>query len=1443
LAVEHQHSEQSRSGELPAVGETVSHYRLLQPLEDDYEQAAFMAEDLELNRRVCLRFLPSPHWQNPDRVEQFRQDVRKTGSVRSPHIVAVHELAIVDSRPFAVFECVSGFTLADLVADARRHPIVELGDILMQAGRGLQTAHDIGVAHLQLRPSNVGLDPQHRAILTGFAFGGPFDGVFDDRGGSSRAYEYAAPEQLEGGRQDYRSDIFALGVIMYETLTGTHPFRSESRRATVRAILENDPVPVTDLRAGLPEQVGDVVARALEKRPEERFQRVDHLLNAFSHALAEVRLEDSREFLINVINGLDDPVFVKDENHRWVILNDVMCELMGRPREELIGKSDYEIFPREQADVFWAYDALVLRTGKTSVNEEEITFKGVTRTISTKKSILREPESGRRFIVGTIRDITDQKELARELEERHRRYELAARGGNVGVWDWDLQTDHLFVDPHIKSLLGFADEEISNTLDAWLNHVHPDDRSSLVTSVRRYLKGDADQYEVEHRMHHRDGSLRWILMRGAIVRDEHGDAVRMIGTQSDVTRFKQAENALRESEEKYRSVVERASDGICIVHENRIVYANRRLADMVGLDERELIGTHYTEYIHSSEISKVAQMYAARMAGKDVPQQYETVLVTVAGESLHVEFNSAAIPYEGRRAVLAIIRDITERRKADAALRESERTARALINAPTDDVVVLLTTEGHIIDSNEQLARRFGMTISEIMGKSAWELFPSDVSRFRLDQLQKVVESRKPVRFEDESHGRWFDHILYPVLDRRGEVGKIAVIARDVTESRLAHRALRESEQSLEEAQRIAHVGSWRLPVGGDAATCTDEVYRIVGIEPGSVPPSLSAFLTFVHPDDRDQVESAIRQSMQSGQRYDLRHRVVRPDGSTRFLHGRAEVRIDDDGRPVELIGTMHDITDLVRAEQALRIREAEYRAVVEMQTEFICRLRPDGVLTFVNDAFCRQFNRTREELIGTDLTDLFPAEERAAIRDGLTRCGSEAHGVSQERRIVLPGGEVRWQLWNDRAVLDEAGAVVGYQSVGRDVTKRREAEDALRESEERFRTLTELSPDGIFVIADRRIVFANRAAVHFVGAEAAEDLANLDPLDLVHPDFQADLLTRFDDLVADRITAHAIEGTLVRRDGQQVMAEVIAAPLTYKGRPAVQMVVRDITERKRADEVLRESEEKYRLLVENQTDLVVRVDTEGRFTFVSPSYCRTFGMAAEDLVGTTFWPLVHADHHEATRRAMEDLYRPPYECYVEQLARTKEGWRWFAWADKAILDREHRVTAIVAVGRDITERKEAEALLRKTTDELETERAALLEKNITLKQVLEHIEMERKDFRTQTFKALEDTIEPVLQRLREISDSRGAVEIDRLERNVKAIINKDIDEFKARFARLTARESEICGMIKRGLSSKEISESLNLSLLTVHKHRERIRRKLEITSKDVDLSTFLKLH
>mgnify|MGYP000471627043 CR=1 FL=1 len=258
-----------------------------------------------------------------------------------------------------------------------------------------------------------------------------------------------------------------------------------------------------------------------------------------------------------------------------------------------------------------------------------------------------------------------------------------------------------------------------------------------------------------------------------------------------------------------------------------------------------------------------------------------------------------------------------------------------------------------------------------------------------------------------------------------------------------------------------------------------------------------------------------------------------------------------------------------------------------------------------------------------------------------------------------------------------------------------KQTQKKLEKSEELYRNLFENMP-GVYYRTDKdgNLIMINPEGAKIFGYSSPEDILgkNISQHLYFAPEERKKYL---EELEKNNGNLKDFELTLKKKDGTPlIISDTSHYYYDKEGNIAgVEGIFVDITERKKIREELEESKEKYRLLLENQTDLVVKVDTEGRFLFVSPSYCETFGKSEEELLGNRFMPLVHKNDRDATAKAMENLYKPPYTCYVEQRAKTKNGWRWLAWADKSVLDKDGKVVAIVGVGRDITERKQNEKL------------------------------------------------------------------------------------------------------------------------------------------------------
>ncbi len=251
----------------------------------------------------------------------------------------------------------------------------------------------------------------------------------------------------------------------------------------------------------------------------------------------------------------------------------------------------------------------------------------------------------------------------------------------------------------------------------------------------------------------------------------------------------------------------------------------------------------------------------------------------------------------------------------------------------------------------------------------------------------------------------------------------------------------------------------------------------------------------------------------------------------------------------------------------------------------------------------------------------------------------------------------------------------------------------SLEESETKYRNLVESTQDIVWSIDnDGVLTYVNNSVKHILGYDA-DELIGLSSFHMMDPEDALHWKDQLKVCVSDKQGWQNVTIQWQAKNGEKRFFESSALPVfdTSGNVIGFQGLDRDVTERVHAEQALREKENQYRILVENQTDLVVKVDLEGRFVFVSPSYCRMFGKTEAQLIGNQFMPLVHEEDRDVTKEAMETLFSPPYTAYMEQRALTRDGWKWLGWLDTAILDEDGHVTEIIGVGRDITDSKEAE--------------------------------------------------------------------------------------------------------------------------------------------------------
>ena len=403
-----------------------------------------------------------------------------------------------------------------------------------------------------------------------------------------------------------------------------------------------------------------------------------------------------------------------------------------------------------------------------------------------------------------------------------------------------------------------------------------------------------------------------------------------------------------------------------------------------------------------------------------------------------------------------------------------------------------------------------------------------------------------------------------------------------------------------------------------------------------------------------------------------------------------------------KLIKTRKQKEKLVLVQREARVQNEKFSVIFSSIDDaiFVHPLKEEGFACFteVNDIACERYGYSKEEFFKITAADITLADDAGIhARREHRRLLLEKKHLVFEASHVKKNGEIFPVEINSNIVSQTGKPVI--LSVVRDITERKKAEDELINSRARMRTLLNSIPDLIWLKdTNGTYITCNPRFEEFFGHKE-EEIAGKTDYDFVDKEL-ADFFRQHDKkaIEAGFPTLNEEEVTFAS-DGHKELLETIKTPMfSDEGQLlGVLGIARDITSRKAVQLKLEESKRWYEQLLENLNDLVVKVDLEGRFTYVSNSYCKVFNKSKEELLGNKFIPLVHEDDQEATLKAMENLFKPPFKAYMEQRAMTVKGWRWQAWMDTAIRDKKGEVIEIIGVGRDITEIKEAKRNLEES--------------------------------------------------------------------------------------------------------------------------------------------------
>ena len=527
-------------------------------------------------------------------------------------------------------------------------------------------------------------------------------------------------------------------------------------------------------------------------------------------------------------------------------------------------------------------------------------------------------------LIGATVDITERKQAISALQISQLTLQQTLQASNTGLWDWNIETNEVRLSREWKRQLGYEEAELPDTFESWESRLHPDDRDRAVAYAMRYRDNPAGPFRLDFRMLHKDGTYRWIDSQASFVTEADGRRVRLLGSHTDITERKQAEATLTESEARFRTLVANIPGAIyrCAVDKEwTMSYLSHAIEEIVGYPAAEFIGNHtrsYASVIHPDDRQLVQEATGASLRERR-PYVLEYRLIHANGEVRWVyEKGQGVFTPDGEvRFLDGAIFDITDRKRVEETLRLTQFSIDRAV-----DGVFWVAPDARILSVNEAACRMLEYSRKELTTMTVHDIdpnFPPEAWPAHWEELKR----KGSMTFESRhwsSTGRVLDtevtenYLLYEDLEYN------CTIVRDIGERKRAEEALRQSEARLNEAQRIAHIGSWELDLTTNWLDWSDEIYRIFELDRERFGACYEAFLALIHPDDRSAVDRAYTDSVRNCTPYEITHRLLMPDGRVKYVHEQCETIYDAAGQPQRSLGTVQDVTE----EMQLAEREAD---------------------------------------------------------------------------------------------------------------------------------------------------------------------------------------------------------------------------------------------------------------------------------------------------------------------------------------------------------------------------------------------------------------------------------------------------------------------------------------------------------------------------------------
>lgn len=702
----------------------------------------------------------------------------------------------------------------------------------------------------------------------------------------------------------------------------------------------------------------------------------------------EDKLRKREGELDTLINVLPDLVWLKDEDGVYLNCNNRFEEFFGAPKQEIVGKTDYDFLDKELADFFRMHDKNAIHADKSTKNEEWVKFAtdGHSEFLETVKTPIHNQNGQLLGVLGIGRDLTNRFETEEKLRRSENLFKTVFET-SPDVMTITRLSDGIYVNVNdsFTNVLGYQADEVLGC-SAILKNIWYD--ASERQSLLDILKRDGAAYNQEFRFLTKSNEIVYGLMSAKIILIDGEN--HLLAITRPINDLRAAQDALKESEEKFRNIFENSVVGKSITGIDGSMSVNKAFCEIVGYTEEELKQQNWKEITHPDDVDFKQKETQQLLDGSKSATKFRSRFIHKTGKIVWVDISSILQRDKNGAPLyfITVVNDVTDKKLADEKVEISEKRFRALVEN-VQDMVSIFNAEGKLIYTSPAVERVTGFTLEELQQMSPLDYIHPDevegVVKTRLESNAKPgvpIPSLSRLRHKD-GHWIWVEGTVSNLLDDQG-INGVVTNYRDITDRKVAEEKLQENYDLLNKlsAQVPGVVYQYRLYPDGHSAFpySSRGMYDIYEVTTEEVREDASPVFTRLHPDDLDMIVATINESAQNQTNYQSEYRVILPKQGLRWRRCEAKPELLQDGSTL-WHGIISDITDRKIAEEILRKSEEKLSTLFSSMTEMVAihelvfNEQNEVVnysITDCNDAFSTMMRMKKEDIVGKLSTEIY---------------------------------------------------------------------------------------------------------------------------------------------------------------------------------------------------------------------------------------------------------------------------------------------------------------------------------------------------------------------------------------------------------------------------------------------------------------------------------------